>query len=109
MAYTPTKLCQATVTTSIATYYTVPAGKTAIVKQVLIVNANTSATNVGVFRTPSGVSASSNHLVIPHVAVPPYDFLLLDVSWVMSAGDFLSAIKTGATEVYLNADGIIYP
>lgn len=99
MAYTekrlgsgPTALTAATDTT----IYTCPTNQTTttLVKQIIVTNTSASATVFFISLVPSGASVSTANRIFNSVSIASNETIILDVSQVMTSGDFLSARAT---------------
>lgn len=104
--YTPIKLYQGQPGTSGATIYTVPAGKSVIIKQVLIVNTTGSNATATLNSVPSSGTASASNRIISSLDIAANSVLTLDLSQVMTSGDFLSALQGTASALTLTISGV---
>lgn len=91
--------------TSAASVYTVGAGITAVVKQVLATNTTASASTVSVHLVPTSGTATTSNLLFAAVPVPPNSTLVIDLATVMNAGDSLQAFAGNATTINLTVSG----
>jgi hypothetical protein len=103
----------AQLTTSSATYYTVPSATTTIVKQVVITNTTASAKTVTVRLVPSGASegATPNSLdIISAMTLSANETMAFNCSMVMNytggAGDQLKALASDNSSVNISVFGI---
>jgi len=95
--YTPVRLFQSQGTgTGETTVYTASGG--VIVKQVVINNTSASPVTFGVSLVPSGGTAGISNRIFGDCSVAAGDVVILDLSQVMAASDFLS-IKAGTGSV----------
>lgn len=106
MAYTPKRLAQFVATASEATYYTVPATKSAIVKNVIVANTSASDRTLSLSIVPSGGSAGNSNRIIPGTNIPAGAVVPFDMTQVMNAGDFISAIASAASSLTLTISGM---
>lgn len=105
--YTPRRLAQAQLTTtSETTLYTVPGGRLAIVKQILLSNTTASTVVADVSIVPAAGSGGVTNRVASQVGVPPNSILVVDLSQVMVAADFISAKAGTANALTLTISGV---
>ena len=80
------------------TIYTCPTAQTTttLVKQIVVTNTGVSATVFWVSLVPTGASVSAANRLFNNVAIAANETIILDVSQVMTSGDFLSARATAA-------------
>lgn len=102
----PLRLYQGQPGTSEATLYTVPAATTVIVKQVVAANVSAAAATISLSLVPSGGTAGATNRLLGAVSIPANSSLSLDLSQVMTAGDFLSASQGTAAAVTLTISGV---
>lgn len=100
-------------TTATTTYYTVPAGTTTIVKQVLVTNTTASAKTVTVRLLPVGVSESATPNwvdIISAMTVAANETMAFNCSMVMNytggAGDQIKAFASANSSVNITVFGI---
>lgn len=89
------KLSQTALTTTLTTnLYTVPGGKMAIIKEILLANTSTSAVAATV-RAGNGTGVPET--IIPAVVIPPNSTVLFSLSVVLNAADTITGgAATGA-------------
>lgn len=103
MAQTPTRLALATATTAPA--YTVPAGKTVILKQIVLCNPNAGAQTGGY--NSVGINGLGNLVTIPPIGA--YATTVVDCSIVLNAGEAINiGIATGGSGT-LSLHGVVSP
>jgi hypothetical protein len=107
--YTPIKMCQAVLTAADVTYYTSPAAApvtSTIIKQIVL--SNTTAVNVTVtINTPAvSIAPLPANSVFTQVPVAAFTTVLIDMSAVLSPGDYLSAKCSAATSITMRASGV---
>jgi subtilase family serine protease len=74
--------------------YTVPAGNTAVVKEIIVAN-NTGNNNATITLSivPSGQTAGPLNRICAGKVVPANDVVVFALSTVMNAGDFISGLQ----------------
>jgi hypothetical protein len=89
------------------TVYTCPTAQTTttLVKQIVMTNTGASATVFWISLVPTGSSASTSNRLFNSVAIAANETIILDVSQVMTSGDFLSA-KATAAGVNITVSGV---
>ena len=93
--YTPTKLSDGALPTASATLYTVAAGQTVILKEIIL--ANTATSNVNATITAGGLQ------LIPNVLLSGNSVVTFDFSKVMAAGDILAGLaSTTAVNAFIS-------
>lgn len=102
----PLRLYQGQPATSEATLYTVPAATTVIVKQVVAANTSAAAATISLSLVPSGGAAGAANRLLGAVSIPANSSISLDLSQVMTAGDFLSGSQGTAAAVTLTISGV---
>ncbi len=105
MAYTPTRLYIGKPGTSEGTLYTA-VGTGTIIKQLVATNIGSSSSALSVSLVPTGGSAGPTNRLISQVAVAVGSVVVIDLSQVMTAGDFLSAVQTVSGAVTLTISGV---
>lgn len=102
MAQTPTRLVATNLTTTLSTtLYTVGVGKTCIIKQIILCNADTVARTVT-------LGAAGFNLTFGLV-VPPSGTTTLDLSLVLNAGEVLNGGASSGGIVAILASGVVSP
>lgn len=102
----PKKMAQFVATASEATYYTVPAGKQGLVKNIVIANTSALAATVSISLVPSGGVAGNANRIAPGLTVPGNTAVQYALTQVMNAGDFLSAIASAAATFTVTVSGM---
>lgn len=92
--------------TTATTVYTVPVEKTAIVKEIVICNTTGNDASVTLSVVPSGGSAGAGNRLLAGKVVPANDLVVLALSTVMSAGDFISVQQATANALVLTISGV---
>lgn len=110
MAFTEKRLAGPTVPVvgGYTTVYTCPTSQTTttIVKQVVLCNTSSSvATTANIALVPSGSVAGTSNLVFQGLALAASETVVLDLSQVMTSGDFL-AVSPGASTVTVTVSGV---
>ena len=101
MALTITAVTPVTATTAFATIYTVPAGTTCIVKEMICCNTDTSARQLGINFIPSGGSAGVTNTVRAYsssTTIAAGDTETWNMDTALTTGDFIQ-IKADANSV----------
>lgn len=100
---TPVNLAATTQTT----LYTCPTSvsTTTIIKQIIICNAGASAITLNLNLVPFGGSVLASNRLFSSLAVAANDTIILDISQVMTSGDFISAYSS-ATDVVVTISGV---
>lgn len=98
MAYTEKRLAGPTALTANTetTIYTCPTAQTTttLVKQMVVTNTGASATVFSISLVPTGGTAGTTNRLFNSVSIASNETIILDVSQVMTSGDFLSARAT---------------
>lgn len=108
MAFTPLRLAAAQLTTSAATYYTAPVDTKAIVKQIILSNTTGTAATASISLVASGGTASASNRIVEQISVPANGVVMLDLSQVLEAGDFLAALAGTASAINMRVSGMEY-
>lgn len=98
MAAVPTKTTPATIGTSATTLYTVPSAKSAIIKEIILMNTHTSALTATINFVPSGGAVATANQVLA-MSLDPNQTVVLALSTVLGTGDLISAITGTASKV----------
>ena len=101
---TPTKFCQAAITTGVTTLYTVPASTRALLKEFSIANTTGAAINVRVFLVPSAGSAGTGNAFLYDVSVPANNALQYNGVQVMNAGETIQ-VQAASAGLTITASG----
>ena len=101
MAYTPTRLAAATLTNALATYYTVPAGKSVIVKQILFANTGGTAATANL--------RFAGTYILFGVSVPANSTLMFDLTEVLNATELIEAYSSSTNAMTIMASGVVFP
>lgn len=101
MSVTPKAITSAQLTASAATYYTVPANTTSILKALRFVNTDTAARTVTVYLVPSGGTAGATNILISAQAIAPGEcWDCYQANWqVLATGGTLQALADVAAKV----------
>ena len=96
---TPIQLCQAAITTSAVTLYTVPAATRTYLKDINVCNTTGSAVNVNIYLVPAGGTASTANALVYSYSVAADSFFHWSGVQVLLPGQTLqvSASATGTT------------
>lgn len=102
----PIRLAQFSPTAVAATYYTVAAGFYVVVKNIVVANSLTTAVTLQLSLVPSGGTAGLANRIIPGTAIPGLGTVALDLTQVMNAGDFISALAGSANALAVTISGM---
>lgn len=94
-------------TTGIATYYTVAAGKTATIKKLTITNTTGSAETFDLHLVPSGDSATASNQIQDGVSVAANSTLVVNAATdhVLEAGGTIQALASAGSALTIIASG----
>ena len=107
MAYIPTLLYPTGHPSNAgSTLYTVPGGKSAIVKNIVLANVTGIEATVHLSVVPSGGSASTSNRILSNYAIPANGIATLDCSIVMPTGAFLHATNTTSNAITCTISGV---
>ena len=110
MALIQTRLVNpTTLTTSISTVYTVAAGETVIVKQLLLCNILGTAggsAEATVYLVPNGQTRGNQHKILSNIGVFENETTLINLALVMTAGDKLDVVASAGSALNLTLSGI---
>ena len=105
MTFTEKNLGQSTVGTTVVTLYTVPSGKTGLVKDIHITNLTSSEVTVSLWLDPNGTSATDSEAIFKDFGIPANDFLHWSGFKVMSENSTIKAQAGTASGVTITIDG----
>jgi hypothetical protein len=91
--------------TSASTVYTVGAGVTATVKEILVANVSGSSSSVSIHFVNSGGIASSSNLLFPAVGISANSSIAFDVNQVLDAGSTIQAFAGNASAINIMISG----
>lgn len=108
MAYTPTALYRASHGGTQSTVYTVAAGKTVLVKEIIAVNGRTDdgTAVIDASLVPSGGSAGTGNRIIAQVSLAPGDPYVFPCWQILATGDFI-ALQGSTTGVVWHISGVV--
>ena len=108
---TPKRLISGSqLTTSVATYYTVPANTKAVIRNLSISNTTATAQTATLYLVPSGGTAgATNQLVTTHT-VPAHSEWQCSIAsgHVLEAGGTIQGLADAATALTIMGSGIVY-
>lgn len=104
--YTPKKLYVGQPGTTAGTLYTAPASTTTILKNILMNNVTSTDATVTINLVPSGSSAATTNRIFTAYTVKANDTVAVDVSTVMSTGDFISALQGTSAAITIYISGV---
>lgn len=103
-----TEFCNGLLTASNATYYTVPVGKIAVIKDVWLANKDSATRSVTVYRVPNGSAAGDANAIMNGVTVEELSAYQQTGDLVLAAGGTLQAFSDVANKVTMTVTGILY-
>lgn len=104
--YTPTRLGQAQAGVAYAALYTVPVGRSAIIKEIVVCNTTGGQVNLDVSLVASGGTAGIANAVIYSHPIDPYSTVMWTFSQVLAAGGFVSIRAGAAGALTVTASGV---
>ena len=105
--FTPKRLAgPAFLTTSAAAVYTVPAGKTGVVKQIILNNTSSSATTVAAHVVPNAGTASTGNQVITGLSIAGNSQIIWAADIPLAVGESVQLLATNASTVTATLTGI---
>ena len=107
--YTPKRFYINQPTTSATTLYTVTAGASQIVKNILLNNTTASDATITLNIVPTGGSASTTNRLLSTYTVKANDTVAIDCSIVMNSTDFVSGLQgtSGAITVIISGVEVV--
>lgn len=95
-------------TGSVATYYTCPANKYAILKSLTVANSTGAAVSVSLYLVPDGATASAAYLIRPPRLIDVNESYTCPeaVNQAIEGGGTLQAIGSGLTLIVSGAEGV---
>lgn len=93
-------------TTSGTTIYTVPPSTTTTIKQILMTNATGTATTFTINLVKTGGTASAANQIYSSVILPANTTANIDLTQVMTVGDFLVASAGANSAVNITISGV---
>ena len=106
MAYTPVKMGQAQVQDTATTIHTVPAVTTALLRDMMICNVDSSAHTITVYLDPDGTTASDATAILDAFSIPANDFRHWSGYQVLEAAATLKAVADTSNVITITAAGI---
>lgn len=106
MANTPLRMASAQLGVAMATYYTAPAAKKAIVTQIVLTNVTASHVTASISLVASGGAASAANRIVEQLTVPAYGVVTIDLKQVLETGEFLAALAGAAASVNMRVSGV---
>lgn len=106
VAYLPTRMAQGAMAAAAVAVYTVPVGKTAIVKQVIVANVGAVTVSAFVSLVPGGGAGAVGNRIVHDVDVPPKSVLTFELSQVLPAGGSVAAHASSAAALTLTVSGL---
>ena len=94
-------------TASTATYYTVPATARTIVKEMTVVNTDTTNPyNFTLYIVPSGGTASDSNVEFKTVTLQPLETRIFSRTCVMEPSSTIQALASSASKIAFSASGV---
>jgi hypothetical protein len=106
MAYTPKRFYIGQPGTTETMLYTVPAGKTVILKDITICNTSSTDATISLSIVPSGSTAGTANRILANLKVTANSIVDITLSQVMNEGDFLSAVQGTAGAITVVISGV---
>jgi len=85
----------------------VPSSTKVIIKQVVIANTKNTASKIALSLVASGGNAGNENRILPDMDIEANTSVVVDLSQVMEAGDFLSAKQGTAGAVTITISGVV--
>jgi hypothetical protein len=106
MATTLKQLGQSAIPSTATTIYTVPASNTAIVKEVILCNTNTSAVTVSLYYVASGGSVGVANTILSEQALQEGETIQISGTTMIGAGGTIKAVASVASVVGITISGV---
>ena len=106
MAYSPVNMGQAQIQDTSTTLHTVPASTTAILRDMMICNVDSSAHTITVHLDHDGTTASDATAILDAFSIPANDFRHWSGMQVMVATATLKAVADASNVITITAAGI---
>lgn len=103
----PARFYQGQPGTGETTLYTVPAGRSVILKHIMVTNTTGSAATFTLSLVPSGGSPAASNRLYVATSVPANGLISLILSQVMNQGDFLSALQPTTNALTMHISGVL--
>ena len=104
--FTPKKLYTGQPGTTATTLYTAPSSTTSLIKNIIICNTTSAAATVTLSLVPSGGSAAVTNRIMSALNISANDTVAMDLSGVLSTGDFISALQGTSGALTLHITGV---
>ena len=105
--FTPKRLAgPAFLTTSAAAAYTVPAGKTGVVKQIILNNTSANAVTVSAHIVPNAGSASASNQVITGLSIAAGSQIIWAADIPLAVGESVQLLASTSSAVTSTVTGI---
>ena len=92
--------------TSSASLYVVPAGRTGVVKQIILNNTGATALTVTANLVPNGASVTPSNQIISQLSIAGFSQIIWAADLPLSPGDSVHLVASGATGVTATISGI---
>lgn len=105
--FTQAQLCPVTVLSgTVSTLYTVPTGKNAIVKSILIANKTSTDKTITMYFVPSAGTAGTTNIVFGEVAITANSTELVELSSTLAAGTTIQALASSSASINIHISGV---
>ena len=92
--------------TSAASLYTVAAGRTGVVKQIILNNTGSAALTVTANLVPNGASVATSNQIISQLSIAGFSQIIWSADLPLSPGDSVHLVANGANAVTATISGI---
>lgn len=93
-------------TTSAAAVYTTPAGRTGVIKQIILNNTSAGVATVSAHVVPSAGTASASNQIITNLSIAAGSQIIWAADIPLAAGESLQLLSSAATAVTSTVTGI---
>jgi len=105
-AYTPVRLGQAQPGTGNTTVYTVPGGRSCIVKELVVCNVTNGQVALSASLCTTGLTPGDTNRVIKDAIIDPKATVIFTFDQVLPAGGFVSVTASAAASLTVTASGV---
>jgi len=106
--YIPVRMAQLTLANAAAVIYTVPAGLSVIVKQIIIANVGVASASAFVSLVPGGGVGAVANRILHDTDVPVKSVLAFGLSQVLPAGATIAAHSSAGSTLTLTVSGLTF-
>lgn len=104
--YTPVRLGQTQPGVGATTVYTVPGGRSAIVKELVVCNVTTGQVALSASLCLAGATPGDANRVVKDAVLDPKATVIFTFDQVLPAGGFVSATASAAASLTITASGV---